>query len=326
MIDFRYHLVSIIAVFLALAIGLAVGSTALSGKAVEFLNSRERNAVADNASLRNANDALTKQLAADQAFAQAASRRLLQGLLAHEKVVLVVAPGADNSVTNGVATALREAGATVTGEVNLSQSFLTTTGANETNLTQLAQNLAAKTGLAPPTQSLSQIAGQQAVAQLLTASLVDGPAGTGALSAKATADIMTGLEQYGFVSAAAMPAPANLAVLVAPGGPPTQSGSEVLVAVATELKQGSDGTVMAGASESVGSNSVIYNENISTDPVSTVDNAETEFGQIMVAQALRYLLEGKQPAEYGISSGNAPSPAPTPSPTPSSTVTAGGHP
>jgi hypothetical protein len=325
-IDFRYHLVSIIAVFLALAIGLAVGSTALSGKAVEFLNSQERNAVANNAALRKNNDALTKQLAADQAFAQAASRRLLQGLLAHEKVVLVIAPGADNSVTNGVATALREAGATVTGEVKLSQSFLTTTGANETNMTQLAQSLAAKTGLAPPTQSLSEIAGQQAMAQLLAASLVDGPAGTGALTAKATSDIMTGLEQYGFVSAATVPAPANLAVLVAPGGPPPQSGSEVLVAVATELKQGSDGTVMAGASESVGSDSVIFNENISTDPVSTVDNADTESGQIMVAQALRYLLEGKASAQYGINSGNAPSPAPTPSASTSPTTTAGGHP
>ena len=37
-IDFRYHLVSIIAVFLALAVGLVVGSTALSGKAVELLS------------------------------------------------------------------------------------------------------------------------------------------------------------------------------------------------------------------------------------------------------------------------------------------------
>jgi hypothetical protein len=325
-IDFRYHLVSIIAVFLALAIGLAIGSTALSGKAVEFLNSRERSAVASNAELAKKNDDLTKQIAADQAFAQAASQRLLTGLLAHERVVLVVAPGADNSVTNGVAAALREAGATVTGEVNLSQSFLTTTGPNEANLTQLAQNLAAKTGLAPPTQSLSDIAGQQAVAQLLTASLLDGPAGTGALSAKATSDIMTGLEQYGFVLTGPMPARANLAVLVTPGGPPPQSGSEVLVAVATELKHGGDATVMAGASESFGDNSVINNENISTDPVSTVDNADTESGQIMVAQALRYLLEGKAPAVYGISSSNAPSPAPTPSPTPSSTTTAGGHP
>ena len=138
---------------------------------------------------------------------------------------------------------------------------------------------------------------------------------------------MTGLQQYGFVSAGAMPAPANLAVLVAPGGPPPQSGSEVLVAVATELKQGSDGTVMAGASESAGSGSVINNEIHSTDPVSTVDNADTESGQITVAQALRYLLEGKAPRQYGIvNTGNVPSPAPTPSPTPSSTVTAGGHP
>ena len=203
---------------------------------------------------------------------------------------------------------------------------LTTTGANESTLTQLAQNLAAKTGLAPPAQSPSQIAGQQAVARLLAASLLDGPAGTGALSAKATADIMSGLQQNGFVSFGATPAPANLAVLVAPGGAPPQSGSEVLVAVATALKHGGDATVMAGASESVGSDSVISNEKNSADPVSTVDNADTESGQIMVVQALKYLLEGKAPAEYGINSGNVPSPAPTPSATPSSTVTAGGHP
>jgi hypothetical protein len=325
-IDFRYHLVSIIAVFLALAIGLAVGSTALSGKAVEFLNSQERRAVANNAQLTKRNQALANQIAADQAFAQAGSRRLLEGLLAHEKVVLVVAPGADNSVTNGVATSLREAGATVTGEVGLSQSFVTTSGAIESSLTQLAQNLAANNGLAPPAQSASQIAGQQAAAQLLAASLLDSPGGSTALSAKATGDIMNGLQQTGFVSFNAVPTPANLAVLVAPGGQPPQSGSEVLVAVATALKQASGATVMAGASESVGSESVIANENISTDPVSTVDNADTDSGQIMVAQALRYLLEGKAPAQYGIGSGSAPSPAPTPSPTPSSTVTAGGHP
>jgi hypothetical protein len=320
-IDFRYHLVSIIAVFLALAIGLAVGSTALSGKAVEFLNSQERRAVANNASLIKQNRALTNQLAADQAFAQAASRRLVGGLLTHEKVVLVIAPGADSAVTNGVAATLRQAGATVTGEVNLQQSFLTTTGTTETSLTQLAQNLAAQTGLAPPAQSASPVAGQQAVAQLLAASLLDSPPGTSTVSAKMTQDIMAGLEHDGFVQADSTPAPANLAVLVAPGAPP-QTGNEVLVTVATQLKEASSGTVMAGGSQSVGPGSVINDENNSADPVSTVDNADTESGQIMVAQALRYLLEGKAPAAYGIDSGNAPSPAPTPSPT----TTAGGHP
>ncbi|MFN2523414.1 MAG: copper transporter, partial [Mycobacteriales bacterium] len=36
-IDFRYHLVSIIAVFLALALGIVVGTTALNGGIVDTL-------------------------------------------------------------------------------------------------------------------------------------------------------------------------------------------------------------------------------------------------------------------------------------------------
>jgi hypothetical protein len=37
-IDFRYHLVSIVAVFLALAIGIVLGSTELQGPTYNFLN------------------------------------------------------------------------------------------------------------------------------------------------------------------------------------------------------------------------------------------------------------------------------------------------
>ena len=325
MIDFRYHLVSIIAVFLALAIGLAVGSTALSGKAVEFLNAQERRAVATNASLSKHNQALSNQIAADQTFAQAASKRLVGNLLTGEKVVLVVAPGADNAVTDGVTASLRQAGATVTGQVDLQPSFLATTATNETSLTQLAQNLAANAGLPAPVPSQSQVAGQQAVAQVLAAALVDSP-GASALSAKESAGILTGLGQGGFVTAPAALPPASVAVLVAPGGQAPQTGSEVLVTVASQLKQASRATVMAGATESVGANSVISNENISADPVSTVDNADTVSGQIMVVQALRYSLNGKPPAAYGIASGNAPSPAPTPSASASPSTTTGGHP
>ena len=38
MIDFRYHLVSIVAVFLALSLGLLLGSTALAGPVQRGLN------------------------------------------------------------------------------------------------------------------------------------------------------------------------------------------------------------------------------------------------------------------------------------------------
>ena len=74
MIDFRYHLVSIIAVFLALAVGLVVGSTALSGKAEEALKVAQHNLLANNKSLWTRSDPRwNSQVSADQAFAQAAS-------------------------------------------------------------------------------------------------------------------------------------------------------------------------------------------------------------------------------------------------------------
>jgi len=325
-IDFRYHLVSIIAVFLALAVGLVVGSTALSGKAVEFLTARQRAAVAENGTLIKEKGALTNQVNADQAFAQAAAQRLVGGLLAQQKVVVVVAPGASSAVTNGVTTVLHQAGATVTGQVDLQQSFMATTAGNEATLTQVAQSLAARWGLPAPAVSQSQVGGQQAVAQVLAASVLDSTSG-GALSAKASNDILLGLQQNGLVQPVTITEAASLVVLVAPGGSPPQTGSAVLVALAAQLKHASSGTVMAGADESIGTQSIISNENSSADNVSTVDNADTETGQITVVQALRYALDGKLPAAYGVASGNVPSPAPTPSGTPTagSTGAAGGH-
>jgi hypothetical protein len=325
-IDFRYHLVSIIAVFLALAVGLVVGSTALSGKAEVALTVAQNRALAQNDALRKTNQALTNQVSADQIFAQAASHRLIGGLLAQEKVVLVVAPGANDAVASGVKAALQAAGAIVTGQVNLQQSFLTTGAATEADLTNLAQSLAARAGLPAPAQSQSHVAGQQAAAQVLAASLLTTTAGT-ALPAKASAAILMGLQQSGFVSVGATPATATLAVLVTPGGPAPQTGGQVLVAVAAELNAASSGTVMAGPVESIGAGSIISSENSAPSPVSTVDNADTESGQIWVVQALSYLLDDKAPAQYGIGPQAAPSPAPTPSATPTATSTAGagGH-
>ena len=115
---------------------------------------------------------------------------------------------------------------------------------------------------------------------------------------------------------------ATLAVLVTPGGPAPQTGSEVLAALAAELSAAGSGTVMVGGTASVGAGSVISKENSAAKPVSTVDNADTEIGQIMVVQALANLLAGKAPDNYGIASGVAPSPAPTPSATPSGTPSA----
>jgi hypothetical protein len=327
-IDFRYHLVSIIAVFLALAVGLAVGSTALTGTAEQALTAAQHRLTNQNKALTKQNGILQKQVAGDQAFASANSARLLAGLLTGEHVVVIAAPGADSTVTSGLTTALREAGATVTGQVSLTSAFTTTSGQTEATLSQLAQNLADSAGLVLAPVPDSTVSGQQQAAQVLAAGLV---ASSASLPATTSQAILTGLSRSGFISVdAGAPAsvPANLAVLVTPGGPPPQqSVSEVLMAVARELQSASSATVMAGAVSSIGSGSVISAENGAANPVSTIDNADTETGQILVVQALRFTLDGKHPAPYGAEPAAAPSPGPTPfvAATPKPSASAKGH-
>ena len=62
MIDFRYHLVSIVAIFLALAIGIVLGTTALNGPVTE--------------ALQKGNDSLNADLKASRAMSQGAEGRL----------------------------------------------------------------------------------------------------------------------------------------------------------------------------------------------------------------------------------------------------------
>lgn len=321
MIDFRYHLVSIIAIFLALAVGLLVGSTALSGKAVEALTAAQRAVHDKNVSLTQQNKQLINQVTADQAFATAASKRLLTGLLSNEKVIIITAPNSNSAVTSGVRTALTEAGATVTGEVDLSQQFLNTDGQSEATLNGLAGRLASQYGVSLTGQSSDPVSGQAAAAQVLAASLLTTNDGTGALLTSASRQgILSGLSQNGYLSissGAPVPAAANLAVLVTPGTPAPQTGSLVLEATALALKDASNGTVMAGAVGAIGPSSVISGED-SKNQVSTVDNADTESGQIITAQALYLAMHGKI-GQYGIGPGVAPSPAPSPSPSPTLT-------
>jgi Copper transport outer membrane protein, MctB len=326
-IDFRYHLVSIIAVFLALAVGLLVGSTALSGTATDVLRHAQSAAVARNEALNKANKQLSQQVSADQAFAQAGSQRLLGGLLAGENVVLVLAPNEDSDMVSAMTAALGRAGAKVTGQIQLTQQFMQTTGPVESSLTELAQSLAPQAAVNLPSQASDQaVAGQQDAAAVIAASLLARPGSS--LARSGAQAILNGFARNGYLtvgpSGVTTPAPAGLAVLVTPAGQPPQTGndSQVLVAVAQELQAAGDGTVMAGPVSAIGSGSAIQLEN-HAGQVSTVDNADTESGQIMVVQALRLLLDGKTPESYGIEPGAAPSPAPVPSVSPSTTVPGG---
>jgi len=322
-IDFRYHLVSIIAVFLALAVGLLVGATYLSGPAETLLQKQQKSATAENNTLRAKNAQLAGQVGADQAFAQAGASRLLAGLLAGENVVVVEAPGVTTQMAGGVMAALDQSGATVTEQVLLQPGFLATTGAGESSLADLARQQAGQAGVTlPATPLYTGTAGQQDAAAVIAAAIVsrDGiglPAGTGKT-------ILSSFAQSGFlqVKNTATATSATLAVLLTPAGMQPQPVSQGLTAFAAELKSASLATVLAGGLSAVAAtNAVTLAAGAGT--VSTVDNADTESGQVIVAQVLRNLLSGKPVAAYGAGPGSAPSPAPTPS---ASTSTTSSHP
>ncbi|HEX9065893.1 MAG TPA: copper transporter [Streptosporangiaceae bacterium] len=338
MIDFRYHLVSIVAVFLALAIGIVIGATALKPAVTSTLAREAKAEARRNKSLYAHNTQLKREIAADESFAAAAEGRLLPGLLTGQSVVLVLAPNTDSATVAGVTTALREAGATLTGQVVLTSQFFDTTAANEQTMAAAAKSLA-PAGLVPPKSTPDpQISGQQAVAQVLAETIAarDGLATlTQAELNKVLAGFASGqyLQVKGASGSTRLNGQASLAVVMIPQTVPPAKVSDpfnrALVWLTQDLAETTRPTLMAGPLLGSGPRSAIEAVTSGSAGVAltTVDNAETKFGQIIVAQALRKLLEpGTQPTAYGVRPGTVPSPAPSPSVSPSSTPSSSSRP
>jgi len=330
-IDFRYHLVSIVAVFLALAIGIVVGAAALQPHVADALNRESKIEEREINAKRAEISALQNELNSGQEFAQASAPLLLADLLTGQKVVLVTAPGADGSTISGITSALELAGAKVTGQAQLQPAFFNTSASTENSLDALAQKVSPPTvtpGEQTSVSSLSaQIAGQQDAAEVIAPALVSSDGSD--LPASQAEAILSGFAQQGYLQVspskgftASTLSEATLAVVVIPASPPASGDSDpanqALLALAEQLNLQSRGVVLAGSLPGSGSGSAIDElVNGSTGiQVSSVDNANSEIGQIMVVQALSNLLAGKKPAAYGVYAGAVPSPAPTPSPSP----------
>ncbi|NUU22360.1 MAG: copper transporter [Streptomycetaceae bacterium] len=124
MIDFRYHVVSIIAVFLALSVGLVLGSSFLSELAKEDLDNKIQDLNRSREALRN--EGVTKQATIDQlnGFITAAKPDLVDGKLTGKSVVLITLPGADSDITDATAKTMQESGATVTGTIAIKSGWV----------------------------------------------------------------------------------------------------------------------------------------------------------------------------------------------------------
>lgn len=119
MINLRYHIVSITAVFLALGIGLTLGSTFLDRVTVDTLKS-QLDSVQERVDATEAenNDLASRLTALDERDSELASdlaERLVEGHLEGVPVLLVVSDGTDQQMVEQTIGTLRGAGADVAG-------------------------------------------------------------------------------------------------------------------------------------------------------------------------------------------------------------------
>jgi Copper transport outer membrane protein, MctB len=327
-IDFRYHLVSIVAVFLALAIGIVVGSTALKPAVLSGLQQTAAQERKQIDSLIAQNAGLKQQRDAAQQFAASGEHLLLHGLLDGQRVVLVQAPGAPGGVTTGVSAALTQAGAVVTGQLQVQQQFFST--GTQAALDTLNHQLT------PAGVTLNTVTAQAQAAELIAYAIMTQPSQP-PVGTSVDTTILNRYAAGGFLSISngKLAARATLAVVIIPASPPSTSDTNTeaqnLVTLAQQLSVAGGGSVLAGQLTGSGPGSAIDVLRTSSQAgrVSTVDDADFTTGQIVVAQALQAQLSGGKPGNYGSlpgASAAGPSPAPTPSPTTSASATSSRHP
>ena len=122
MIDFRYHLVSLISVFLALAVGIVLGAGPLQGPIGSSLTSQVDGLRADRDQLRTELDVSRSETQQTAALVEATASDLVADSLTDRTIVLVRTAGADNDQADAMSARIEEAGGRVVSDLNLTET------------------------------------------------------------------------------------------------------------------------------------------------------------------------------------------------------------
>jgi hypothetical protein len=298
-INFRYHVVSLAAVFLALAIGLVVGTAAANGPLAENLNDQVNKITDEKQQLRGDLEQSRAELKKNAGFATEVAPMLLGGKLAGRTVLLVKLDGSDDDVdtaADGIASTLATAGAKVTGTVTIKEKF--TAASSNDQLLDLAGSAAPPSvrGALP-----NQANGVDTSAALLAAVLV-GKAG--APQVEGTRAVLGSYESGGFVRLDGdFKTPAEAVVLVA-GAPASGKDARERNAAALSIAGRFDlaGCIVVAGLSANGLVSSVRGDASAARSISTVDNAVTAYGQVAAVMAVVERLGGKT-GHYGIGDG-----------------------
>ncbi len=334
MIDFRYHLVSLVSVFLALAVGVVLGAGPLRGEIADSLNSSVEQLRTEKNALRSALTVAEAGVKNRDAFTNQLVPAMVANRLPGRTVVLVTMPDSDGDAIDPLTRALEAAGAVVTGRVDLKAAWVAPEkAADRRELAQKWGSVLTTAASSAPTPSASRTPTVLAKAAVAAPDVGTPDAVLAALLARTVVtlnplevsrpdpvgrQVLEALAKKGMLSTHGdLNRRASQVVLLAPGvdqalsGAPTPTPtpsadrSPAWADLAITLDSASDGAVMLGpasAATSGGVLAVVRGDNATARQVSTVDTGGSPMGDLTVVLALREQGTGTAGA-YGFGKG-----------------------
>ncbi|NEE04688.1 copper transporter [Phytoactinopolyspora halotolerans] len=300
MIDFRYHLVSIIAIFFALATGIVLGAGPLSETIDDNLTEQTANLREENRELHEALESASEDQQYQEAFVQDVMPRLVSGQLQDQRVAVIALPGAEEEAVEQVRETLERAGAQAELVVRIDPSW--TDPDSEPVLDELAAELVASGTELEAGNGFDRGAAVLASA-LLSQPVEGGDTGIDDPAQTVNTTVVTAYQDAGLVQLEhdASTAP-TLAVAVA--GPVSGEDAEDrlgrLVTLIAQMHTASNGLVVAGPSSTAeGGVLTAVRGSEATESVSTVDVADLPTGRVAVVFALTEQQRGDA-GHYGL--------------------------
>jgi hypothetical protein len=310
LISFRYHLVTIVSIFLALALGVLVGTTVVNQGIVSQLRRQTNTATSYSHTLQKQVNDLQQEVKALGRFGDEAAQHLIPGTLPGRGVVVVTAQDVDASEIFSVRAALRDAGAKVMGVLLVTPQMRLATHPLRVQLAELLQM-----AVTEPDTSLVQEAARRVARRL-----ADG------VDPAESSDILQDLIDGGFVAArdetdgiVGVGGPDQTVVVLSGGaGDPLIEAATFFMPLVTELVR-VEQPVAAGETSTTSYPfvSLIRGSGDLDQKIVTVDNADTVLGRVGLILGIQTLLATGRGGDYGVKAGSLlPPPLPTSSPAP----------
>lgn len=302
MISLRTHAISLAAVFLALALGVALGSGLLSNTVLSGLRDDKQQLQNQIDGLTDQKNAIGEKLSSAGKFDDQMAPRILHDTLVGKSVVMFRTPDATDDDVEAVSRMVQQAGGTVTGTVSLTEEFVDANSAEK--LLSVVNSPIVPAGAQLSTKSVDQ--GSQAGDLLgITLLLNRNPA----IDDQQRDTVLTALRDTGFITYGNQRVgAANAALIVSGGALGDDAGNRgaTVARFAAGLAPHGSGTVIAGRDGSgsgTAAVAVTRSDGALATAVSTVDDVDNASGRITTVLALADLINGGRPGQYGAGQG-----------------------